>query len=299
VSEYGVIGPCHLDSIKAYLKPEERCLDSRAWREHTNVYAKETLPAAIRRHYADPEELSIADSILYGQMFQASMYGRSIEALRFRKNDPCDDCQGALIWMYNDCWGETGWTPIDYYLRRKPSYYWIRNANNPLKAIVRRRGEALVTRVVNDTLKAENVTVHFGWMRVDGSDARMSKEVMRVPGNSMLEIARAELPNPEDRSPTEWIYVAYLRGSGVALCPSIWTLLPHRELNLPEPDIKVSANAMNVRLVSKTYCHGVHFKDNGKTVFSDNYFDLLPGVPKVIKCLRAKRPSRLAFVATR
>ena len=33
---------------------------------------------------------------------------RAVEALRFRKLDPADDCQGALIWSYSDCWGETG-----------------------------------------------------------------------------------------------------------------------------------------------------------------------------------------------
>ncbi len=295
VSEYGVIGPCHLDSVKRYLKPEERHPGSRAWKEHTNTFERETLSAAICRHYRDPENLSIPDYIFYGQMFQASMYGKSIEALRFRKNDPHDDCQGALIWMYNDCWGETGWTPIDYYLRRKPSYYWILNANAPVKAIVRQRGKHLVTRVVNDALKQLELIVHYGWMRVDGAGARMKSRTVRISENGMVEIASEPVPGRKVLNPCEWIYVAYLSGRDTDPRASIWLLVPYRKLSVPNPDICITVKGKTVRLCSKSYCHGVHFRDHGRAVFSDNYFDLLPGVPKSIRCLTAKVPGRLRF----
>ena len=295
VSEYGVIGPCHLHSMKQYLKPDELHIGSKAWKEHTNTFEKGTTYAGIRRHYTDPENLSISDYILYGQMFQASMYGLTIQALRFRKNDPHNDCQGALIWMYNDCWGETGWTPIDYYLRRKASYYWIRHANVPVKAIVRRRGKHLVTRVVNDTLKQVKVTVHLGWMRVDGSDSRMKSESICLQPNGMVQIGSEAIPSHKVLNHREWIYVAYLTGGGTELSPSIWLLMPHRELEIPNSDIRITARGRTIHLISKTYCHGVHFRDNGKAIFSDNYFDLLPGVPKSITCLVSKVPGKLQF----
>ena len=295
VSEYGVIGPCHISSMKQFLTHKELHVGSRALQEHTNSFEKETMPAAIRRHYADPETLSISDYVLYGQMFQASMYGHTIEALRFRKNDPRDDCQGALIWMYNDCWGETGWTPIDYYLRRKPSYYWIRNANVPVKSIVRRRGKYLVTRVVNDTLKQVKVTAHFGWVRVDGSGSRMKSKVICIDANGMVEIGKEAIAGPKVRNPREWIYATYLDRGKASMCPSIWQLTPHRDLALPDPDICITVRGKTIQLISRTYCHGVHFKDNGKAVFSDNYFDLLPNVPKSITCLASKVPRNMRF----
>jgi beta-mannosidase len=285
--------------MKQYLQPRDLHVNSRAWKEHTNTFEKETTPAAIRKHYADPEKLGIQDYILYGQMFQAMMYGRTIEALRFRKNDPRDDCQGALIWMYNDCWGETGWTPIDYYLRRKPSYYWIRNANTPVKAVVRRRERRLVTRVVNDTLTPVDVAVDYGWIRIDGSDRRMKSKKIHLRGNSMIEVGSSAIPGKKEINPREWVHAAYLTGKGAGRAPSIWTLLPHRELAVPEPDITVAVKGKNIRLVSNTYCHGVHFKDNGKPILSDNYFDLLPGAPKTITCLTPKVPRKLTFHAVR
>ncbi|MBN1676813.1 MAG: hypothetical protein JXR37_37575 [Kiritimatiellae bacterium] len=297
VSEYGIIGPCHQASVRQFLKPREQHVGSHAWREHTNQFEKDTLPAAITRHYADADKLDTARYILYGQMFQATLYGRSLEALRFRKHDPRDDCQGALIWMYNDCWGEHGWTPLDYYLRRKPSYYWIRNALAPVKAIVRRRGDTLVVRVVNDSPRPAAATLHYGWMRVDGRDSRVRRKAVAVPANGMLEIGRTPIPKPRALNPQQWIYAAWLAGRDVAPLPSVWTLVPHRELATAMPAIRVRARGKTLELLSPVYCHGVHYPDDGRTLFSDNYFDLLPNIPKSIQCLAPKRPAHLTFRA--
>src|SRR5512147_847797 len=106
-------------------------------------------------------------------MFQAMMQGGVLEGLRFRKDDPVDDCHGALVWSYNDCWGETGWSIIDHYVRRKASYYWFRRAAAPIKVIVRPRGGELVTRVVNDTLGAREAVVRCARVRKLGKAAEL------------------------------------------------------------------------------------------------------------------------------
>jgi len=297
VSEYGVIGPVHLRSVKRFLEPAQRRVGSRAWREHTNTFEKGTLPAAITRHYADAERLDMADYILYGQMFQATMYGRSLEALRFRRFDARDDCQGALIWMYNDCWGEHGWTPIDYYLRRKPSYYWIRNALAPVKAIVRRRADRLIVRALNDTLKPASVTLHHGWMRLDGAANALHTRQLALPANSMRELVRARISAAQTRDPKQWLYAAWLSGGQGENAPSIWTLLPHRQLALGTPEIDVQIRGRTLILQSPVYCHGVHHADDGKPLFSDNYFDLLPHVPRRVRCTAERVPDRLRFRA--
>ncbi len=282
VSEYGVIGPCHHETMKQCLAPGEMRRDSLAWRVHTNTFEKETLPAAIRHHYTDPEDLNMRAYALYGQMFQATQYGRSIEALRFRKHDERDDCQGALIWMYNDCWPETGWTIIDYYLRRKPSYYAFRRACRPVRVIVRRRGSHAVTRIVNDSREKLSGRVSYGWARVDGTASAVHSRHVRIPANGMIEIDRERIP-AESRQPSqEWMYVAHLEGKGFEPDDNSLALVPHRQLDLPEPHIETSTAGKAIVLWSDSYCHGVHVPDAGREVLSDNYFDLLPGIPKTV-----------------
>lgn len=283
VSEYGVVGPCHIESVREFLRPEEMDLNGRAWRIHTNSFEKETTPAAIAYHYAAPEGLAVADFIRYGQMFQATMYGRTIESMRFRKGDPEDDCSGALIWMYNDCWGESGWTPVDYYLRRKASYYWIKNVCTPVRAIVRRRDDELVTRVVNDSLGPVSCTVACGWYRVDGSDTDVTLHDVVLPANSMVEIARVPIPGNSARPHSSWVYAAHCEGHA----PSVLSLLPFRQLDRVSHRIQIERAGLAVTLISQTYCHGVRHHDAGQPLLSDNYFDLLPGVPRTIHCNEA------------
>ena len=102
---------------------------------------------------------------------------------------------------------------------------------------------------------------------------------------------------PKALNPREWIYVAYLDGIGTNLYPSIWLLKPFRELNKPKPDIRITVEGRDIKLISSSYCHGVHFKDNGKAMFSDNYFDLLPGISKSVRCLMTQVPERIRFHA--
>jgi beta-mannosidase len=280
VSEYGIIGPPHLDSVHDYLHPEEMHRESLAFRIHTNTFERGIVAAGIRHHYGDPDGLALPEYLLYGQMFQALLQGGAMEALRFRKGDLDAECWGALIWSYNDCWGEMGWSVIDHYLRRKASYYWLRRACAPVKVIVRPRGEALVTRIVNDTRQAYDAEVRHGWFRVDGRDQRLEITGLRIPANGMVEVARA--PLPADLAPEAWIYGAVLAGDGFAGDQATWLRAPVRELALADPALTVTPVDGGVEVSSPVFCHAVHGEDGGHGVFSDNWFDLLPGVPRRI-----------------
>jgi len=217
----------------------------------------------------------------YGQMCQASIHGHALEAFRFRKNDPVDDCQGALIWSYSDCWGETGWSLLDYYLRRKAGYYWVRRASSPVKVIVRRRGVRLATRLVNDTLDSLAATVQYGWWRLDGRGRELRTREVKVRANGMVEIGSDVVPDVREKAPSEWLYAAVLRsGGGTTIDQSIWPLAPYRQMAVAEQDIRVVGlpdGALEVS--SPVFAHAVHTEDHGHEVISDNRFDLLPGVP--------------------
>lgn len=284
VSEYGILGPPNIASVRQFLKPEEVSLESEAWKIHTNSIEGGTVSAGIAHHYGTGADgpLSLPQFILYGQMFQATMQGGVLEGLRFRKDDPVDDCQGALVWSYNDCWGETGWSLIDHYVRRKASYYWFRRAAAPIKVIVRPRGDELVTRVVNDTLGNREAVISIGWIRLDGSAREMREVRATIPANGMVEIARDRLPAASDRDPREWLYAAVMRGDGIPDDQAIWLLAPQRELIVSRAEIATSARDGVLEVSSPVYAHGVHLEDEGREILSDNYFDLLPGVPRRI-----------------
>jgi len=315
VAEHGIVGPCHVDSIREYLKPDELSPESLAWQIHTNPFEKGTLAEAIRCHYRDPDGISVEEFSLYGQLFQAMMHEQAMQALRFRTCDPETPCSGALVWSFNDCWGETGWSIVDHYLRRKASYYALRRACLPVKAIVRRRDDRLVTRVVNDTRRACAATVLCGWFRVDGTDREVTETQVELAANSMTEIGSD--PVPADRLNGEWVYGAVLSpsmrlatvspsmkrdeghvkvmegeastsrsapdGGDVPANQCTWLPVVFRELGVSPPDIRFERQDDELEISSPVFCHAVHAEDGGHELLSDNYFDLLPGIAKRVR----------------
>jgi beta-mannosidase len=284
ISEYGFVGASNLDSVRTWLRPDELDRKHRAWITHSNQFERNTTEVAIERFYADLNGLPLERYVRLSQLFQATMLGRTMDAFRFRKHDPVDDCAGALIWMWNDAWGENGWTPIDYCLRRKIGWYWLRRACLPVRAIVRRRGDELVVRAVNDTLAPHDATVHAGWLRADGCASEVAARALTMPANGMTEIVRSPVPAPEHRPHDEWIYATWLTGEGIETAPSIWTLVAHRRLKTGDPRISVTVAGSRITLTAAAYAHGVGHDDRGARLFSDNWFDLLPGLSHTIAC---------------
>ncbi|HEV7927125.1 MAG TPA: glycoside hydrolase family 2 protein [Verrucomicrobiae bacterium] len=284
VSEYGIIAPCDLESVNEFLKPEDRNRESLPWKIHSNVIEGGWVAKGIRYHYGEPNGLSLAQYILYGQMIQAIMHGAAMDAFRFRKLDSKAECEGALMWSYNDCWGEMGWAVVDHYLRPKAAYYAVKRSCAPVKVIVRARDRQLVTRVVNDTLQSQKATVRYGWFRLDGSARELKEASVTVPADGMIEVASTPVPAKAERNPSRWLYAAVMSGKGIEDDQSIWLLAPQRELALAKPDFasKLHANGI-LEVTSPVYCHAVHLDDGGAQILDDNYFDLLPGIPQKIR----------------
>jgi beta-mannosidase len=278
-SEYGVIGPCNVASIREYLRPDELYIESSSWKIHQNLNDHGSMAKGIGYHYGDPRGLSLSEYVLYGQMFQALIHGGVVEAMRFRKHDRTADCQGVLAWSYNDLWGEVGFSIIDRYLRRKASYYWFRRACFPVKVLVRSRDGRLVTRVVNDTLKRYRAKVCCGWMRLDGAGRELREYPVTIPMNDLIEVASVPFPSAAERNPREWVYAAILTCEGLPDDQAMWWLAPRRELALAQPIISAKVQGRTLEVSSQVYCHGVHLEDNGREVLADNYFELLPGIP--------------------
>jgi hypothetical protein len=73
-----------------------------------------------------------------------------------------------------------------------------------------------------------------------------------------------------------------LTGKGIPDDQSIWLLARQRELALAKPVFSTKNNNGILEVGSSVYCHGVHLEDAGHEILADNYFDLLPGVPRYI-----------------
>lgn len=272
ISEYGYVGPMKRSSIEKYLVDAPFDINGEVWQHHNNTFEKDTVVAGIKYHYCDPDNLDIDSYLLYAGLCQGLMYAYSLEAFRFQS-----ECSGGLFWMYNDCWGETGWTIIDYYLRRKISYYFVKRALAPLKFILREENGMINTVAINDSLSARTVGVEYGYISYDGKvrDTMMTKLLLGPHrGESVLSFMKGAF---EDKKGI--YFVRAIENQDIPL--ALLRTGTYREMDMPPATVMVKdmeRQGKNISLMveSDGFAHAVHFKLPDEIRLSDEYFDMLP-----------------------
>ena len=178
-----------------------------------------------------------------------------------------------------NCWGEVGWTIIDYYLKRKPSFYYVKRSFAPRRLILRANGGTVCVMGVNDTAEAISVDAEYGYVAFDGSFKAAQKTVLLLEPRSrkpVLEFAAGDNDSAEGI-----VYIKPLT-SDTDILPATLRACEFRRLRLPEPDVQISGirfdgNDIHFLVSCGTYAHAVHFGLDDDIRLSDEYFDLLPG----------------------
>ncbi|MDR6550398.1 glycosyl hydrolase 2 galactose-binding domain-containing protein [Paenibacillus qinlingensis] len=275
VSEYGYIGPCRNGSTEIYHHGQQMELDSKLWQLHTNIFEKETVLAGIHKHYVGTAHLGIDDYLLYAGLCQGVMLGYSLEAIRSKLF-----CSGALFWMYNDCWGEVGWSIIDYYLTRKISYYFVKRALAPVKLILREQDGVIQLTAINETSSVIRETLSYGYVYYDGDGNEAS--VVDVELSPFSREVVLQWTKPSYTLSEACIFVKTVSEFS-EIQPAVLHSEVFRNRRLPEPHVQVSniqaieAGLIRCTVSSGVFAHAVHFGLDEKIQLSDEYFDLLPG----------------------
>ena len=288
VSEYGFLGPCCKKSINQYMGTDEIDMESPQFVEHINTadmpYEKKGgyTVSKIKEFYGI-ENPSLDEYILYGSIIQGYSMEYSIDAHRSYEH-----CGGNLLWMYNDCWGETGWTPIDYYLRKKPSYYYVRRAYTAKRMAVRAKDDSLYLHIINDTDEEIKTNISYGYTSFDGSN-KDSYSVKITAGKGITKIKLDKKPKNYDLTKG----IIFARAEAEEINDAIYYSEELRFKNIAKTnvsitDLKIEGNDTVVTVKADGYAQGVYIEELEELNVSDLYFDLMPGDSKTITIKNAK-----------
>ncbi|OHB57720.1 MAG: hypothetical protein A2Y12_14095 [Planctomycetes bacterium GWF2_42_9] len=275
ITEFGYIGAPVLESVLEYSGNKNVCIDDKIWKHHTNTFEKETVLAGIKKYYHEPESLD--EYILYSGLVQGLMLQGALESFRIRQS-----CNGALFWMYNDCWGEVGWSIIDYFKRRKPSWYFVKRAFAPVKLVIQRSEEAISVTFINDSPTKFNELIEIAFLDSNQNINTIQKVPVNISPFERIQIYQAQL----NMKTQNILFARSLNLSQIE--PAIHFINEPRNVHLPKAVFKmhlISEESGNYTLTisSNSFAHAVELELPAQAVPSDNYFDLIANTEKVIQ----------------
>jgi len=278
IAEEPSMGVCSLPSLKKFMSDEDIYGDDKKmWLYHTktNPCMKELfdymsdMAQKILGGFEDPN-----DRLFKYKYIQYEWVRFCVEQVRREKWFS----SGIVFWMLNDCWPAAGgWSFIDYYCQPKASYYSFKRAAKPVIASIDRENKEYKLYICNDS-NAQMVKCRAIKLSKNLKDFTILLEdevnIAENTSGDAFKISADEIKSDEtlifevtdNVGNTDRAF--YKQGDlNIEDCTS--------ELEV----VKTCDTQITVK--SKSYIHAVEFE--AESVFSDNYFSLLPGEEKIVE----------------
>lgn len=306
LSEFGIMGAMNVESAKKCISKEHLNPDDEVWLHHTNSCNDyKLLNMMVDYYFGEYRKYSLQQYILRSQVVQAEITRHIYDDFRCRKFV----CSGLLFWTLSDSFGIHNWSLIDYYLQKKPIYYYLKRSMAPVAVAIRGydvqnsdgRGDyksywendpkPLELWVMNDTLEEHTVTLQYQVITLDGQILKSGDLEYTVNANSSDIACEVDISDihfvPEDTI----LYVS-LWESGEKIGENRYFFAPFSEMPCRDSEVtyhmtEISEDTYALELCADKFVWMLHLETMDDVVYSDNDFDLLPGVPrKIMVCTK-------------
>ena len=283
MSEYGFQSYPDIRTLQTVMHDTALHLGSPELNNHQkHARGVQIIDKAMNQYFHRPDNLE--DYIYVSQLVQAYGIGMAIEEHRRR----APYCMGTLVWQLNDCWPVASWSAIDYYGRRKALYYEMKRQFAPvIIACDTMQYGTLPVYVVSDKMDSViHFSLKYSLCRMDGTVIYTSKTgeldldaVANVPEH-INNYGIPESYNSEDLRQC-YLLLECLGAKGRVIAQKVKFFCYPGQLDLPNAPITVRRiDDATVEVSSRVLQYGVELTANVDGYFDDNYFTLLPNVPK-------------------
>lgn len=296
ISEFGFQAPPSPSTIETFTESKDRYPNSEVMEHH------DKMPGGIQRiyrymstHLKVPGDFN--EWVNVAQLLQGEALKTGITHWRRRKFKTA----GALFWQLNDCWQVVSWSVLDYFGRPKMGYYFARRAFAPVLVSITPTTPPTIW-IVNDLLEPVTGTLVAKVQDVYGRSLWAWNETVTISPNTSQQVLTVHLPS--DFDPHIHLISAELYLGGEPLTYDAVFLAPYKHLCLPEERLTVildgDGEAFQVSVSSEVFvkCVWLWVEGDPDALFSDNAFDLLPGMSRKVS-LRPSRPTALSELKRR
>jgi beta-mannosidase len=303
LSEFGVLGPAGIETLRKCISPEALRVGSREWNLHSNSYNLKLQTEILRKYFGPVKYWPLERYILAGQALQAELMRHIFEEFRSRKFT----VSGALMWSLSDSFGTNGWSLIDYYLRKKPAYHAFRRALSPLAVTwdgycpqlassmktyskYYENGPAPIgTVLVNDTLQDRKTVLECRVMTQDGKILQERSGNFIVPANGLIRGLSIDLSDAlKKHKPETLVVTARLLEKNSPVHDNRYFPVPMARIGLKPAAIScvkriVDSGTVELKLESDVFVWMCHLSSPDGTEPLENDFDLIPGEPMIVR----------------
>jgi len=296
MSEYGFQSFPEFKTVQAYAAPGDYDILSEVMKAHQRSYiGNDTIKEYMARDYKVPKDFR---QFLYvGQVLQAEGVRIAMEGHRARM----PFCMGSLFWQINDCWPVASWSSIDYFGRWKAQQYFARKsfARELVTSYV--DGDAVKVSMVSDRLTDQAAILTLRVMDFRGTPLKTIELPLTLKANSnLLAFAAPTADLLGAVAPETVLMHAGLTAGDDVLAEDLLYFRPVKDLVLPQASLSTTvknlgdafAIGVSSPVLVKNLCLSF---DDIDGVFSDNYFDLLPGRAAVVRFKPAQSASAKAL----
>lgn len=303
LSEFGIIGAMDLRSARECIDEDALDPNSEQWRHHTNTSQDHSLLNVFVDTYFGLDTVrDLQDYILKSQVIQAEIMRHIYDELRSRKFR----CSGVLLWTLSDSYGIHNWSVIDYYLRKRPVYNYLKRAMAPVNVAFRgydvqcfdgMAGYAEHYRTdpsgieliaANDGREDRAVTAEYQILCFDGRILKAGSITAETKANEADRITVIPVADIVDAMvPEETVLYVRVMQDGMMLSENHYFFAPYGKLRLQKPDVhwdvqQIGQDQVKLTLCSDTFVWLLHLQDVQGVTYGDNDFVLLPGQPRTV-----------------
>lgn len=284
MSEYGFQSFPEYDTVMTFAVEQDLALDSKVMQAHQkNGDGNRLIKEYMDIYMSEPKDFP---SFLYmSQVLQAEAMKTAIEA--HRRKMPY--CMGTLYWQMNDCWPVASWAGMDYYGKWKAMQYYARRSfGDTILSFDRSESGMIDVHVVTDGLSP--VTGVLKITLYDFSGVRLKQDFanVEVPGNCTAVVYSLDEQvwlNGSDAGSV--VLLAELEHAEQQVDSKEFYFVSAKELKLAAGAIRITevegSNGTRYTLETDVLAKQVWLSAEREGRFSDNFFDLIPGVAKTVE----------------
>ncbi len=287
MSEFGFQSLPPLKTIRTYADEDHWNLTDYLIEHHQrSYYASALFMGQMALHFLLPVNFPALVYLTMVLQSEGIRYG--VEHWRRNKHR----VSGTLYWQLNDCWPVASWSSLDYFGRWKALHYTSRRFYAPVLLSIEDDEDTAQMKVhlTSDLKVSWNGEVHWRLMRLDGEvldSGKMAVTPEPLSSQLLFEKDFGFLTLDEKR---ETVFVAQLLAEDAIFSTQLATFVRNKHLKLNNPGLRAylledDGDVITIEVEAQYLARFVELSiEDADVVFSDNYFDVLPGEKVTVTC---------------